>query len=571
MSWRGNSIEVAHLAGTDEVLELSPAQREGHVYVCGLPGMGKSKLLEHMIVQDIDAWLDTKCGVVVIDPHGALVEAVVRQLAERNLDRPLVVFDLADPEWVTGYNVLRRRAVGEPMAAITAFIQSIGFVFGARGATETPLFARHAQTLFYTLYERDRTLVEIMSLLETRDLWGVLAQAMNESFTKRELEQSATMSERDFRSEISSFVNRLRPFLTTAVFKATFGQVTPSFDLRQGIDGDAIVLVSLSTRGALIHEEHAKLFGTLFLTDLWTAAKERGKPSDPDRAKPCYLYIDEFQNVLTPTIAQGLAQARGFGLHCTIANQYPSQTLEVGVEQGAPILRAIQGLTRTKIVFATSQREDLDTLADEIFRGRFDPKAVKDEIYQTKVVGHEEVERDVSSTTSSNTWQRGSSVGQTRRVDDEMLDTDGSDFTADSDGAGGSDSTTYGTQHYLRPIMDRELSSRQFYSLEEQRELAKQQMQNQPKRHAVARMDGMNLPVFLETIDVSDPLVNDATAREYTVDRYRQSGYALPIGTALARVEERKAAWLADLGNTSGAESTTARRKVISRPVDPPA
>lgn len=569
MGWRGNSIEVAQLAGMGEVLELSPEQREGHVYVCGLPGMGKSKLLEHMIVQDINAWLDTRCGVVVIDPHGALVEAVQRQLAEQNLDRPLVVIDLADPEWVTGYNVLRRRSVGDPMAAITAFIQGIGFVFGARGASETPLFAKHAQTLFYTLYERDRTLVEIMSLLEARDLWGILAQVMNDSFTKRELEQTAAMSDREFRNEISSTVNRVRPFLSTAVFKASFGQVAPSFDLRAAIDGDAIVLVSLSTRGGLIHEEHARLFGTLFLTDLWTAAKERGKPSDPDRAKPCYLYIDEFQNVLTPTIAQGLAQARGFGLHCTIANQYPSQALEVGGEQGAPILRAIQGLTRTKIVFATTQPDDLDTLAGEIFRGRFDPKAIKDEIYQTKVMGHEEREREVSSTTTSNSWQRGSSAGESRRVNDELPDTDGSDFTGDSDSEGGSDSTTTGTQHYLMPMMGRELSSRQYYSLEEQREMAKQQMQNQPKRRAVARVDGMNLPVFLETIDVSDPLVNDDTAREYAVDRYRQSGYALPIGTALARVEERKAAWLADLANTAGAESTTARRKVRSQTINP--
>jgi len=48
----------------------------------------------------------------------------------------------------------------------------------------------------------------------------------------------------------------------------------------------------------------------MLLSDLWTAAKERGKGTDAHRVKPFYVYIDEFQKFVTPTIAKNLDQAR---------------------------------------------------------------------------------------------------------------------------------------------------------------------------------------------------------------------------------------------------------------------
>src|SRR5258706_14122604 len=47
---------------------LSPAEREKHLYVLGITGTGKSKFLEHLIVQDILA--GRGCGV--IDPDSDL-------------------------------------------------------------------------------------------------------------------------------------------------------------------------------------------------------------------------------------------------------------------------------------------------------------------------------------------------------------------------------------------------------------------------------------------------------------------------------------------------------------------
>ena len=53
------------------------AQRDRHLYLSGATGCGKSRLLEAFIRQDIARWAQTaegaRPGLVVLDPHGALV------------------------------------------------------------------------------------------------------------------------------------------------------------------------------------------------------------------------------------------------------------------------------------------------------------------------------------------------------------------------------------------------------------------------------------------------------------------------------------------------------------------
>ncbi len=50
-------------------VRLTAQQRTTHTYVIGLTGQGKSKLLEHLLFQDITRGR----GVGLIDPHGDLV------------------------------------------------------------------------------------------------------------------------------------------------------------------------------------------------------------------------------------------------------------------------------------------------------------------------------------------------------------------------------------------------------------------------------------------------------------------------------------------------------------------
>jgi len=52
-----------------------------HLYICGGTGSGKSKLLESLIRQNIAAWHQIKCGLLLLDPHGSLYDSLLRWLA----------------------------------------------------------------------------------------------------------------------------------------------------------------------------------------------------------------------------------------------------------------------------------------------------------------------------------------------------------------------------------------------------------------------------------------------------------------------------------------------------------
>src|SRR5438105_8702359 len=81
--------------------------RSAHMYVIGITGKGKSKLLEHCIFQDIKA----KRGCVLIDPHSDLASDVLRFCVSRgalNLkdSKRLIYFDPTRQDYIIPFNVL---------------------------------------------------------------------------------------------------------------------------------------------------------------------------------------------------------------------------------------------------------------------------------------------------------------------------------------------------------------------------------------------------------------------------------------------------------------------------------
>jgi type IV secretory pathway TraG/TraD family ATPase VirD4 len=164
-----------------------------------------------------------------------------------------------------------------------------------------------------------------------------------------------TLSAKDFETQIGSTVSRLQRFIRNQTMRMIFGQPSVSLDLGKAIEDGAIILVSLATERAEISPENATLFATLLLSDLWTAAQERGKR---DGIKPFYVYLDEFQQFITPTISDNLDQARGFGLHLTMAHQFPNQLLDKG-ENGRRMYNSIMENASSKVVFRLSHEDNL--------------------------------------------------------------------------------------------------------------------------------------------------------------------------------------------------------------------
>ena len=75
--------------------------RRAHMYLIGKTGMGKSTLMETMILSD----LQRGEGVAVLDPHGDLVARVRTQIPPRRAD-DIILFDPADTNQLPKLNPL---------------------------------------------------------------------------------------------------------------------------------------------------------------------------------------------------------------------------------------------------------------------------------------------------------------------------------------------------------------------------------------------------------------------------------------------------------------------------------
>jgi hypothetical protein len=578
----GNDLNLGYLGDSQKMLRFTAEQRATHLFVCGSTGTGKSKLLENLIRQDILAWRKSKCGLLLIDPHGSLYDSLVRWLAWNKIDRPIVPIDLRQDDWVVAYNVLRQRPKADPAVLINNFVQAMAHVWGETGTQKTPLFARWASNVLWALYEKKQTLVEaslLMNHMDKRARWA-LTEDLKHKPLAQDWKYANALTAADFDTQVSSTINRMRTFLSTQKLQQMFGQPNRSLDLSRSLEEGHIILVNLATEKNRVSEEDGSLFATLLLSDLWTAAKERGKGTDARQVKPFYVYCDEFQNFVTPTMAKNLDQARGFGLHLTLANQFPRQILHTGA-QGEQVYDSIMVNARSKIVFETRGEENLRPLALDLFMGTMSPDKIKHDLYSTKVMGYSEETREVRSRGHSTGTSRGSHsgsaggagsggtlgfIGDETVGDPNSASISHSEFAATSEahaeGSSDSESESVAEVPFMVPVFGKELSSRQFESIEDQIFRSMSVLHDQKQRHSVARLVGAGGPFVLRTPTIAKLPGSEQRTRDYLTGRYMRLPYAMRSSLAKKQLTDRAESIPADLVKAPKSEPTTAKRKV---------
>ena len=114
----------------EEELALSELDRMNHMLVIGKTGMGKTRTLKNIIVQDIH----TDRGVGVIDPHGDLQHELLDAVPRRRA-RDLVYLNPNDRERVATFNVLEnvpRDRIAPTTSEIVAACKAVWDSWGPR-------------------------------------------------------------------------------------------------------------------------------------------------------------------------------------------------------------------------------------------------------------------------------------------------------------------------------------------------------------------------------------------------------------------------------------------------------
>ncbi|MDO8510334.1 MAG: TraM recognition domain-containing protein, partial [bacterium] len=118
-------------------------------------------------------------------------------------------------------------------------------------------------------------------------------------------------------------------FLTNDIMRPIIAQERSSWNFRQVMDERKILLVNLA-KGRL-GDLNAHLIGLILVGKILMAALSRVGSSDSGALEsagglpPFYLYLDEFQNITTSSIATILSEARKYKLALTVAHQFIGQ------------------------------------------------------------------------------------------------------------------------------------------------------------------------------------------------------------------------------------------------------
>ncbi|MFA6790764.1 MAG: DUF87 domain-containing protein, partial [Parcubacteria group bacterium] len=80
---------------------IKTEDRQRHIYVIGKTGMGKTTLLENIVMQDIA----NGYGVAYIDPHGDTAEKLIKAIPANRIN-DVVYFNPADTEYPVAFNIL---------------------------------------------------------------------------------------------------------------------------------------------------------------------------------------------------------------------------------------------------------------------------------------------------------------------------------------------------------------------------------------------------------------------------------------------------------------------------------
>jgi hypothetical protein len=294
--------------------------RRRHLYAVGKSGTGKSKLLELLIKSDIEAGK----GVGVLDPHGDLVDNILRFVPEHRM-KDVIYFDPADTEFPIAFNPLEKVDEKFKMQITIGFIDIFKKLFGSNWSNRLEHVLRY--TTLALLDSPNTTVLSILKMLSDKNYRQKIIARIEDSVVKNFwVNEFAGWSEKFDAEAITPLLNKVGQLVSTNMIRNIIGQPKNTFQIRDIMDGEKILLMKVSK--GLLGEENAALLGSMIITKIYQAAMARADMREQDR-KDFYFYVDEFQNFATDTFAEILSEARKYRLCLTIAHQYVGQLDEV--------------------------------------------------------------------------------------------------------------------------------------------------------------------------------------------------------------------------------------------------
>lgn len=341
---------------------IKQKDRTRHTYVIGKTGMGKSTLLENMIIQDIN----NGEGLCVIDPHGSLAEKLLDFIPESRV-KDTIYFAPFDSEYPIGLNVLEQVDVSKRHLVANGLMAAFKKVFGEDRFSDRIQYILN-NIILALLENKGQSLLGVNRILNDKEYRKFIISNVKDPSVRSFWEDEYAKAGDKYQQEAAPGIqNKIGQFISNPLIRNIIGQQKTSFDLRDIMDNKKILIVNLSK--GKVGEGNADLIGSLLITKIYLAAMSRADagPYELEKLPPFYFYVDEFQNFANESFASILSESRKYNLALTVAHQYVEQMED-------EVKAAVFGNIGTMITFRVGATDA------EVFEKEFAPYFVLDDL-----------------------------------------------------------------------------------------------------------------------------------------------------------------------------------------------
>jgi len=294
--------------------------RRRHMYLIGKTGMGKSTAMENMIIQDIK----NGEGVALVDPHGDFAEKILNFIPSNRIN-DVIYLNPADFHFPVAFNVMEAVSQEHKHLIASGLVGVFKKLWADSWGPRLEYVLRNA--ILALLDYPGSTLMGVMRILVDKTYRNKVISKIKDPVVKSFWVEEYSKYPQQFQVEaIAPIQNKVGQFLSTALIRNVVGQVKSSFDLREIMDNQKILIMNLSK--GRIGEDSSALLGAMMITKIQLAAMSRIDMPEEER-KDFYLYVDEFQNFATESFANILSEARKYRLNLIIGHQYIEQLDEM--------------------------------------------------------------------------------------------------------------------------------------------------------------------------------------------------------------------------------------------------
>lgn len=319
-----------------------------HVHVIGRTGVGKSALLERLALQAAARGL----GLALIDPHGDLAARVLDRIP-RERTNDVVVLDASDTVRPIGWNPLAHDDPRDRPRIASATVATFKKVFAESWGPRLEHILRN--TVLALLELPDATLLHALRLLVDAPFRERVVARVGDPlvrfFWTREF---AAYPPAFLQEAIAPVQNKVAAALTSPYLRSVLGQRRSTVDAAEVLREGRVFVADLAK--GKVGDDSSAMLGAVLVASFQSAAYARASLA-PAARTPFVLLVDEFQNFITDSFAEMLAEARKYALGVVLAHQHLAQL-------DAELQAAILGNCGTLVSFRVGAA-DAEVLARE--------------------------------------------------------------------------------------------------------------------------------------------------------------------------------------------------------------